>query len=380
MIINSIDCILLTAPYAGIPGSGRSYSIIRLVTDTGLIGYGEPYAGVNMPLVVRQIVETLSPHLIGMELKPETNTLNHFRNTCEYFDHRGLVDCVWGAIDWAIHDLLAQADGQPLCRYLSEDSADSVSMYASCGPVSTPVEQVIDHLHEQHAHGFRHAKIRAGCGQQTATDAAERSVAILKRLQGKMKIGVDAGQQIFWPADKRWSLDAATYLNQQLANYEPLFLEDPICIHDLQAYRSLTAQQATPIAGGEMFSQTDQFAHYLAQDAWHIAQPDAAVLVGPHACIDVDRLAMHHKVKTVMHGWAGPVAQMQNIHAALAMQSCDLVEFCTLEHPFLRDAMQPIWQFSDGRFHAPTQPGLGITIDVDLQNAYPFTDTSTLIA
>ena len=129
-----------------------------------------------------------------------------------------------------------------------------------------------------------------------------------------------------------------------------------------------------------MFSQTASFTRYLQAHAVDIAQPDAAVLSGPEACLHVDQIAMACKKTTVMHGWAGPVAQMQNIHAALAMGSCDLVEYCTLRHPLLTEAMTPLWRFKNGRLDAPQTPGMGLTLDEAFLQRHPFRDTSCLIA
>ena len=64
--------------------------------------------------------------------------------------------------------------------------------------------------------------------------------------------------------------------------------------------------------------------------ALDVAQPDASVLSGPQSCLRVGQHAAQQKVRVVMHSFAGPVAQLQNIHAALAIPACDLVEFAPL--------------------------------------------------
>jgi L-alanine-DL-glutamate epimerase-like enolase superfamily enzyme len=238
----------------------------------------------------------------------------------------------------------------------------------------------VEHFLQRETEVFQFAKIRVGCGLQSVDDAIARAVKILRSIPSSMRVGVDAGQQVFLPPERRWPIEDAMRLNDVLASHGDFFLEDPLLIHDIEGYRILTRQNATPIAGGEMFVEVEAFAQYLSKEALHIAQPDAYVLAGTAACLQVDELAMRYGRKTVMHGWAGPVAQMQNIHAAMAMRSCDLVEWCTLEHPLLRDTLSPLWQFSGGRLKAPSLPGLGLVLDDDFQERYPFSDTSRLIA
>ncbi|HEX7009398.1 MAG TPA: hypothetical protein VF184_05420 [Phycisphaeraceae bacterium] len=40
MRIRSVDCLLLTGPYGDPPGARRSYGVVRVHADEGLIGLG----------------------------------------------------------------------------------------------------------------------------------------------------------------------------------------------------------------------------------------------------------------------------------------------------------------------------------------------------
>jgi D-arabinonate dehydratase/D-galactarolactone cycloisomerase len=195
-----------------------------------------------------------------------------------------------------------------------------------------------------------------------------------------MRLGVDAGQQVFHGA-KVWNLAAATRLARALAEHDIAFLEDPLLIHDMEGWSALKKERLVPIAGGEMFADPRQFERYIEAGAFDIAQPDAAVVSGPEACLRVAECARHRGVRVAMHGWAGPVAQMQNIHIALASPACDLVEFAPFHHPLMEELLAPLWKWKNGRLSAPTVPGLGVALPDDLPRRYPYQDSvSSLIA
>jgi L-alanine-DL-glutamate epimerase-like enolase superfamily enzyme len=99
-------------------GGARSYGIVEIQTDDGRRGYGEPYAAVNMPSACHAAVAVLADEMVGRPADPATLARRLYALT-EYFDHGGLVFCVVGAIEWALHDLAAQRAGQPLHRYLN---------------------------------------------------------------------------------------------------------------------------------------------------------------------------------------------------------------------------------------------------------------------
>jgi L-alanine-DL-glutamate epimerase-like enolase superfamily enzyme len=191
-------------------------------------------------------------------------------------------------------------------------------------------------------------------------------------------LGVDAGQQVF--IRHRWSFDDAVRVAEALGEMGVFFFEDAYLISDRDAYCRLKALKRVPIAGGEMFNDPADFERYLDAGAFDVAQPDASVLPGPAAALRVCRAAEAHGVETIFHGWTGPIAQLQNIHVALACNSGDVVEYCPLHNPLLMDGLRPVWAFDRGRLAAPQGPGMGAAPIRDLAERYPFRGVSSFIA
>lgn len=375
-----VRCLPLTAPYGcGTRRRKRSYTIIQIETEDGRVGLGEPYAGVNAPSVCCSAVELLKHVLVGQNAYDYREIIPHLQHVCEYFDHRGFFYCVLGALDWAFHDLAAQRANLPLHRFLNPDSSSSVGLYASAGPAADPPEAVADAVAEYYHKGFRATKVRAGGCRFDEDHASKHVRAIFDRVQQNIQIAVDLGQQIFFHG-QLWHRDDAARFIGKVSDLDILFLEDPLLIHDMEGYCELSCKSRIPIAGGEMFAEVEPFQAYMLAGAIDVVQPDASVLAGPVQILEVGRLAGLYGKKMVMHSWAGPIAQLQNIHAALAIEACDFVEYCTLEHTLLEEELRPIWQFVEGRLLAPTTPGIGIFLGEDVSRRYPFENVSTLIA
>ena len=100
MQIVEIDCLLLTAPYGEASAKVlRSYGVVVIQTEDGRRGFGEPYAAVNMPTACREIIHLLRGEVVGQDANAPDALMRRLHNLCEYFDHRGLVHCVLGAVE-----------------------------------------------------------------------------------------------------------------------------------------------------------------------------------------------------------------------------------------------------------------------------------------
>jgi len=378
--IIDVEYLLLTTPFDFLGRSGkRSYGTVRITTDDGRAGLGESYCMINMPLACREAVEVIKPLLIGEDAESHEVLVDRVHAICEYFDHQGMVYCLIGAIDWALHDLAAQRAGVPLHRFLCDDPADSIEIYASTGFATWPLDVMISDLEQCRDRGFRSAKMRSTTDFADVDGSIQRIRDVFELLPDGIRLGVDPAQQIFH-LPVRWSLEDAKRLVEEASEYPIRFLEDTLQIQDLEGYVELRKMGKIPIAGGEMFHDVDSFRRYFEAGAFDVAQPDACVIPGPRRCLEVGRLAERHGVEIIMHGWAGPVAQMQNIHIGLACKTCDTVENAIHMRPLNEELIPGFIRPVEGRISAPTDPGMGVTFTDEVLEKYPFQNVSTIIA
>src|SRR6185312_16899955 len=163
MKITNVHMVLMTSTYRNTERL-RSYAVAVVETEDGRIGVGEPLPGVTLPTVCRETIEILKPLFIGNDAREYQKLVSHAQALVEYFDHRGMISCVLGAIDWALHDLAAQRENLPLHRFLNPQSKASVELYASTGVMAFSDEALLDEIGKRLAEGYETIKIRIGCG------------------------------------------------------------------------------------------------------------------------------------------------------------------------------------------------------------------------
>src|SRR5438477_4672793 len=98
--------------------------LIRIITDAGLVGYGE--AGSTGPMA-RARIETMKPLLIG---KDPLAIEQHFHNmTTLMHTYMAHIPTISG-IDLALWDLAGKITGLPVCVLLGGPFRDSIQMYS----------------------------------------------------------------------------------------------------------------------------------------------------------------------------------------------------------------------------------------------------------
>lgn len=139
--------------------TGRVSSLVRVITDTGIVGIGSAY---SHPDVVRVIVEGhLRPHLIGMDPLLVEETWTHMYNLTRWYGRMGAAISALGAIDIALWDIRGKDLGLPIYRLLGGDCG-KVPAYASGLLWHDDLREIEEEAHRHQRNGFRAMKMRLG--------------------------------------------------------------------------------------------------------------------------------------------------------------------------------------------------------------------------
>ncbi|MEZ4595998.1 MAG: PfkB family carbohydrate kinase [Chloroflexota bacterium] len=105
----------------------------------------------------------------------------------------------------------------------------------------------------------------------------------------------------------RFSVASALRIADRLAPFRPTWSEEPVPHQHIGAVVEVARRSPVPIATGESFSSTHQFAELLAHDAVHILQPEPLYLGGLWRTRQVAAIADAHYVVVAPHNAQGPV-------------------------------------------------------------------------
>lgn len=369
MKIIDIRTILLSHPKTQ-PPMVRSYAVVRVETDAGIIGYGEASSnyGHSYPTVIRAIVEdVLARNLAGRDPLDIRARLQQMHVLLDgYLGWDGVSAQAIGAVEIALWDILGKHAGQPIARLLGS-STTAIAAYSTGTTMFEATPDWYAHYFDAAlARGIRGVKVRLG----TDPDASVARVEAVRR---------HVGEDVFVAVDAYWGYapDDALELARRLAPIRIQFFEEPSPQYQMSGLRRLCARSPIPIAVGERVYSPAQFQMIAELKATQVFEPDACICGGILACLDVAAIARAHDMPVIPHlGSPTAVGLAANLHWAAAA-GCALVEYdiypdLPLRDELVRDPIFALDRVAQGMLPVPQGPGLGIAIDESVFARFPY--------
>ena len=219
--------------------------VIRVITDQGLVGYGEapPTAvitGDTEASILCAVQDYIRPALIGMDVMDLEAVMQKLHGCMAH------NTTPKAAVDMALYDLWAQAQGQPLYKLLGNARAElRTDLTISVNPIPQMVSDSLEAVRQ----GFDVLKIKVG--KEGLADV-ERIDAIRQAVGEKVQLRVDANQG--WTPEQ--SVEIIRAMEEKDLKIE--LVEQPVPAHDLDGLEFVTRRVHTPILADEsVFSPQD---------------------------------------------------------------------------------------------------------------------------
>ena len=375
MKISAVRCVLLSAPYATegdaervrhLASGYRAAALVKIETDEGLYGLGEPFAGSFAPLAVREIVTQTAELLVGASPLDVESCMHRLQHAVRYWGRTGLAQGVIGAMEMALFDIKGKAAGLPVYELLGGQTAVALPVYASGGN-DKPDAELRREMKAYVTAGYSAVKIRII--NLTEPQLLSKVTLCHEVLEGKLGLAVDAVQS---NALQPWTLKEAKRYAAMLQPFNLLWLEEPLPPDDLDGLRELRRSTSIPIAGAETATTVLEANRYIRAEALDLLQPDATLIGGLKNFVRTGMLAESAGMELAVHAWCGGVGHMANYHAAFATPSCRYLEMSTVYNP-LRDAVliEP-WKLQSGSLPLPPSAGLGVQLTSEMEKEFVF--------
>jgi L-alanine-DL-glutamate epimerase-like enolase superfamily enzyme len=343
---------------------GITAGLVRVVTEDGLEGVGETYAGVFAPEVVRALVNYYEGYLLGADASHIAALWDDLYTRTLYWGRFGVSISVLSGVESALWDLCGKAVGKPVHELLGT-AHERLPRYASGG-----MGDSTDRLELEQAgfspRDFRGSKIRAG--RDAEADAAWARSA-RDALDPSIGLAVDAVQG---SNPRPWTAAEAIAAGRALEPLDLLWYEEPCAATDVDGYVACRRALHVPIAGGESCTTLHEFRHFIDADALDLVQPDAAHVGGLLETRKVAAAAEARGVDVAVHAWASGGCVMANYHAGFASPNCTWLEYPTQPNPLIQRLLAEPLEVEDGYVRAPRAPGLGIALTPELEAEFPY--------
>lgn len=329
----------------------RDYTIVRVVTDNGIMGVGVVGFGVSMH--VHDFIEKqLKQHVIGKDpLTYEKIWEDMYREV--YRDRKGLPIVAISAIDIAIWDIIGKYLKQPIHRLLG-GYRKKVPCYASGGYYreGKGVKGLLEEIEARLDEGFNAFKIKVG--RVSVKQDIERVKAVRELIGTDAKLMIDA--------NNAYDPITAIKAGREYEKYDMYWFEEPVWPDDIHGSATVAAALDTPVASGELEYTRYGFRDIIRSKAADIIQPDATIMGGITEWLRVNSMAVSLGIGVAPHN-----AQEINSHLAGAKPNVMFVEFFVkggdirLEDMLFKDYRKP----QNGYLCLTDEPGFGIRLDED---------------
>ena len=335
---------------------------VRVGTDEGIVGWGEPTLEGRAETVVAAVGE-LARYLVGEDpLRIE----HHWQVLTKGGFYRGgpVLSSAVAGLDQALWDIAGKARGVPVHELLGGPVRESAMVYAWIG--GDEPAHVAEEASAQVEAGFSAVKMN-GSAQLEALGPPAATREIARRVEA-VRNAIGEERDVVVDFHGRMSKGMARRALQALEPYHPLFVEEAVRPEFSRDLRTLVESTSIPLATGErLFSRWD-FRDVLSTGI-AVAQPDPSHAGGISEARRIAVMAEAWDVALAPHCPLGPVALAASLQVAFSSpnfliqeqslgihynQGAELLDYLVDPSPF---------KFVGGVAARPVGPGLGIEVD-----------------
>jgi L-alanine-DL-glutamate epimerase-like enolase superfamily enzyme len=374
MKITDVEAIVLRQPALNddIADGSQDDLVVLVHTDEGITGIGEVDSA---PEAVRALVQAPGSHAIANSLHdllvgedptdPERLWQKMYRGLI-YIGRRGIALHAISGIDIALWDIRGKAEGKPVCELLGRPVQHrKIRAYASMLMPDEP-ETVRERVGALRRQGFTAVKLGWGPLGKDAEKDVELAAAAVEAAEGTVTILIDAGHGYLDDAKR------AIGVARELEKLNDVFwLEEPFLPDEYEAYAELADEVDIRVAAGEQDTTLWGFRELIERGHVDLVQPDVTRCGGITEMVRIAEFARERGVETVPHAWKSGIIKAASLHVNAVLPDALFQEYCIADTPINQTLTQERLPIDgDGFLTVPTEPGLGVTLDMDVVAAY----------
>ncbi|MGW4644309.1 mandelate racemase/muconate lactonizing enzyme family protein [Sphaerisporangium sp. NPDC004334] len=345
--------------------------IVRVSTDEGIAGLGEATLEGKERAVQGAIAE-VAEAVTGMDPTRISGILYELARDW-YWRGGPVIMTALSSLEMALWDISARELGVPVSRLLGGATRDRVRAYAN-GWFSGAVTP------EDYAAAARRT-VEAGF-QGLKWDPFENyDLTITSRQLDRVLAQIDAVRsavgrdvELFIEGHGRFDVNHAIKVARQIAQFEPVWFEEPCPPDNLDALVEVRRASPVPIAAGERWFGRQGFAPALARQAVDFVQPDVTHAGGIAELAFISTLAATGYVGFAPHNPSGPLSTAATLQLGAALPNFRYLEIMATDVPWRPEITnERLVLTQEGDILIPTGPGLGIELDLEAIARHPFT-------
>ena len=344
----------------------RDAMLIRVTSDKGLKGYAP---GPAHERAANEINGEIRAFLNGKDAR-----------LWDSFNFQSAPETVntYRSVEIALLDLVARYEGCPVSELIGGRIRNNIKLYGSAGMYMAP-EKYAEEAAAISAMGFPAYKMRPGIGPENDLLTIE-----LMRKATSADFGIMVDAHTWWRMGNRsYDYDTIVQLITDMAIYDPLWLEEPLPPDDHDAYRRLNTRSKIKLASGEHEPDMVGFQDLINSKSVDFIQMDILCQGGYKRASEIFSEVQKQGLRFAFHSWGTALEVLAAAHIGICWPE-NVVEW--LEYPCYTNEDQPgmypfplaneilkeLPEITNGYLNIPNEPGLGIEINENVIEKYPF--------
>ena len=363
MKITEIKAIASAAPQADMRGFRRNYVYVKVMTDEGIVGWGEATCG---PLTVAAMVNEIGETLIG---KDPFRIEQHWQEMYHLWHNvrGGVIQmAAISGIEIALWDIKGKAFDTPVWELLGGQMRDKIWTYGRFDG-DTP-DDCVAHALRETATGLTALK-GDPFGHTGLFPSAESEADSIAKVYA-VREAVGPNVELLIECHGRLNPSSAIRFADAVADMRPYVFEEPVPPQNVDAMAKVASAINIPLATGERLYTKWGFRDLLEKQVVALIQPDICHVGGISELKKIAAMAEVYYVGVQPHNPYGPINTMAAIQVDVGMQNFMIQEGgnkpwfdLVVKGDFPRQ--------TDGYYDVPMGPGIGINMDEDVLAANP---------
>ena len=367
--------------------SGSRLIIVKVNTsEPGLYGLG----CATFTQRWHAVVAALEHHLIPFAKGRDVSRIEEFWQMAMvhgYWRNGPVLNNAISGIDQALWDIKGKMAGMPVYQLLGGKTREAAATYSHADG-RTP-EEVVDNVRKLKEQGYRYIRIQmGGYGGRDANmvkpegahdgayydprDYCRRMLGMMEHVRAEMGPEIELLHDIH----ERLQPIHAVQFAKDVEQFKLFFLEDALAPEDIEWFRMMRGQSATPLAMGELFNSPHEWLPLIQNRLIDYLRMHVSQMGGLTPAKHVASMAHFYNVKTAWHGPGdtSPVGHAANLHLDVWAPNFGIQEWCRFNE-VVYEMFPGLPEVRNGYMYPNDKPGLGIEIDEKLAAKYPCEDT-----
>tara|TARA_A100001234_G_scaffold122146_1_gene107114 strand:+ start:1820 stop:2995 length:1176 start_codon:yes stop_codon:yes gene_type:complete len=343
---------------------GKNLIFVKLVTDNGIIGWGECYSQSDRDTQITAHVEKLKPYVIDYDPKNIRNFIvGAYR---DFSNKRPSMDfwCAVSGIEIAMWDILGKYYETPIYNLLGGKVRENIKVYANGWASSLDHESLAqDATNIVQKRGFKALKFDPFTGPWEDWPENEIIFEAVKRV-ATVREAVGPKIDILVEVHRRLSISKAQIFSKEVEKYNPFWIEEPCISENINAIKEVKNCTKIPVVTGEALYSRNMFREVFEKNAADIINPDICNTGGILELSLIASMAETFSIGVSPHGWNSTgIGASAALQASAIMNNFIIYEYMVHVEDYSKKITTNHPEVENSFIQLSKLPGLGTEID-----------------